>query len=330
VARPLRIEYADALYHVCPRGNARQQIFVSDKDRLRFIELLEQSSRRFKGIVLCFVLMGNHYHLIVQTRCPNLSRWMHWLGVSYTVFFNRRHRRSGHLFQGRYKSFLVEDGEYLHVLSRYVHLNPLRGAVLGVGTPGERRTRLRNYPWSSYPAYAGLNKRFGFVDKEMVLGQLGGPINTRQARYRRYTEEGLLRDIENPFEAVKWQAMLGSENFIRRMRDRLRAVSSNGGEIASLGKIMQTHQPDEVLYLLAKRFDLTTADLLSPEHWGLVARTLAMWMLWEKCGLTLQQIGDIFGGIDYAAVGQRIRRARASYSKEAAKQLMNEMLNVKT
>ena len=107
MARLLRVEFEDAIYHLCVRGNARQRIFCDHRDRLRFLELLNQSHRRFDVAILYFVLKGNHVHLVA----PNLSRWMHWLTVAYTVFFNRRHQMSGHLFQGRYKSFLREIGE---------------------------------------------------------------------------------------------------------------------------------------------------------------------------------------------------------------------------
>ncbi len=150
MARPLRVEFEDAIYHLCARGNARQRIFHDERDRTRLVDLFEESARRFEVAILCFVLMGNHFHLVAQTRRPNLRRWMHWLLVSYTVFFNRRHRSSGHLFQGRYKSFLVQEGEYLLGLSRYVHLNPVRGVSLGRGTPMQRRKRLRDFNWSSY------------------------------------------------------------------------------------------------------------------------------------------------------------------------------------
>src|SRR5205807_6386162 len=135
MARPLRIEFAGALYHLCARGNARQPIFCRDPDRRRFIELLRRSVRRFEVAIMAFVLMGNHFHLIARTAQPNLARWMHWLLTCYTMFFNTRNRQSGHLFQGRYKSFLVEEGEYLLGLSRYVHLNPVRGVQLGIGDP---------------------------------------------------------------------------------------------------------------------------------------------------------------------------------------------------
>src|SRR5438045_1541891 len=141
---------------------------------------------------------------------------MHWLLTSYTISFNKRHRRSGHLFQGRYKSFLVEEGNYLLGLSRYVHLNPVRGVLLGRGDPAQRRRRLRAFKWSSYPGYAGLGKPFDFIEDEQVFGELGGPARARGLRYRRFVEEGLVREIENPFTAVHWQAVLGSEGLDRK------------------------------------------------------------------------------------------------------------------
>src|SRR6266576_4491074 len=172
MARPLRLECEAGIYHLLGRGNARQRIFAGERDQAEFMRLLKTSAKRFEVAVIAFVLMGNHFHLVAQTRRANLSRWMHWLMVSYTVYFNWRHARSGHLFQGRYKSFLVEGGEYLLGLSRYVHLNPVRGTVLGAGTPAQRRDRLRGYRWSSYGGYAGLKEQFDFVEEELVLGEL--------------------------------------------------------------------------------------------------------------------------------------------------------------
>ncbi len=101
MARPLRIEFEDAIYHLCARGNARQPVFRDERDCARFLKLLSESAQRFEAAVLCFVLMGNHFHLVAQTHRPNLRHWMHWLLVAYTVYFNLRHRSSGHLFRGR-------------------------------------------------------------------------------------------------------------------------------------------------------------------------------------------------------------------------------------
>ena len=143
MARPLFIEFEDAIYYLLARGNARRRILHDERDCARFVQFLGESAHRFDAAVLCFVFMGNHFHLLAQTHQPNLGRWMHWLLVAYAVYFNRRHRLSGHLFQGRYKSFLVQEGDYLLRLSRYVHLNPVRGISLGRGNPSERRKRLR-------------------------------------------------------------------------------------------------------------------------------------------------------------------------------------------
>lgn len=123
---------------------------------------------------------------------------MHWLLVAYTVYFNRRHRSGGHLFQGRYKSFLAQEGDYLLGLSRYVHLNPVRGVRLGRGTPSVRRKRLRAFRWSSYRGYAALSAPFPFVQETMVLDELRGPRRAERLRCRRFVEEGLLRGAGEP------------------------------------------------------------------------------------------------------------------------------------
>jgi len=328
MARPLRIEFEDAIYHLCARGNAREQIFRSDADRLGFLELLEKSARRFNASIFCFVLMGNHFHLVAQTHQPNLRRWMHWLIVSYTIMFNRRHRRSGHLFQGRYKSFLVERGEYLLGLSRYVHLNPVRGMVFGKGTPSQKRARLRSFKWSSYRGYAGLARPFPFVEEAMVLDELGGKPRAERLRYRRFTEEGLLHEIENPFEAVRWQAVLGSESFLQAVRDRVRGLHKERREMTSVRRAILAIPPQEILRKIARKFGLTPGQLLRGRERGLHARNLAMWMIWENCAPTLREIGELFGNRDYAAVAQRIRRTRLSYSPAATRKLLGEMSNV--
>jgi putative transposase len=328
MARPLRVEFEEAIYHVCTRGNARQRIFWDDRDRSRFIELLAESARRFDVSIFCFVLMGNHVHLVAQTHRPNLSRWMHWLTVAYTVFFNRRHRSSGHLFQGRYKSFLVQEGDYLLGLSRYIHLNSVRGMSLGRGMPSERRKRLRAFRWSSYPGYAGLKKSYPFVEEKMVLGELGGAQKGERLRYRRFVEEGLVREVENPFEAVRWQAVLGNEIFVQKLRDRLKGLHRHRREIPSLRRIGEGVTTEEVLEKVAKKFKVEAKRLLKKGERGLEARNVAIWMIWESGTKSLREIGELFGGLDYAAVAQRIRRTRLAHSARATSNLLKEMLNV--
>jgi putative transposase len=310
MARLLRLEFEGAIYHLLARGNARQRVFASESDRREFLTRLASSAERFDVALHGFVLMGNHFHLLAQTRRANLSRWMHWLMVSYTTYFNWRHGRSGHLFQGRYKSFLVEGGEYLLGLSRYLHLNPVRGSVLGKGTPTQRRERLRAYRWSSYRGYAGLEKPFGFMAEELVFGELQAPPRSERERYRRFVEEGLVREIENPFEAVAWQAVLGSESFAQQIQDRLRGLARHGREVTAVRRGAKRRQPEEVLKWVRKNYGVSAKELVERGGYGLEARNVAMALLWEHCALSLREIGELFGGMDYAAVAQRIRRVK--------------------
>ena len=328
MARPLRVEFEGAVYHLCARGNARQPVFRDERDCARFLELLTESAQRFEAAIVCFVLMGNHFHLVAQTRRPNLRRWMHWLLVSYTMYFNRRHRSSGHLFQGRYQSFLVQDGDYLLGLSRYVHLNPVRGPRSGRGSPTERRKRLRGFKWSSYRGYAGLSAPFPFLEGAMVLDELRGPKRAERLHYRRSVEEGLLNEIENPFEAVQWQAVLGDESFVQKLRDRFKGLHQQRREITSLRRAMPSIDPERVLERVARKYQVDRKRLIARGERGLRAKNVAMWMIWETGTKSLREIGELFGGLDYAAVAQRIRRTRSTHDTAAARKLIGTMLNV--
>ncbi|SRR6266567_204578 len=309
MARPLRLEFAGAVYHLSARGNRREPIFADDPDRARFLELVAHSLARFQIELHAYVLLPNHFHLLAQTRRANLSRWMHWLMVSYTVGFNRRHRKVGHLFQGRYKSLVVEEGEYLLELSRYLHLNPVRGVILGRGSPGERRERLRKYRWSSYRGYAGLEKQPGWVSEELVLGEFGtsGKPACRQ-RYRRFVEEGLVREIDDPVAAAQWQCILGSEGFLQEIMDRMQRRRPERREVKALRQGTRGADPRAIVALVASEYGVKPAELMSKGGYGMEARNVALWAIWQGCDCTLREIGALFGGLDYAAVAQRIKR----------------------
>jgi putative transposase len=329
MARALRVEFEGALYHVCARGNKRERIFTGEKDYLLFVQLLGQSAERFAIEVHAYVLLPNHFHLLVRTRRANLGRWMHWLLVSYSVSFNLRHRSSGHLFQGRYKSFLVGGGKYVLGLSRYIHLNPVRGRVLGAGDPRQRRERLRAYRWSSYRGYAALANPEDFVSEELVLGEFDGrarvKVREQKVAYRGFVEEGLLREIENPFEAVQWQMVLGSESFAQKLKDKLGSARSR--EVSGWGGAGS--DAEALITRAAKRYQIPLKQMLAKPPYGSEAHNVAMWLLWQKGGLTLREIGALFGKIDYVAVSQRIRRIERRLAKERKLRQTCQMLNVK-
>lgn len=175
MARPLRLDLEGGWYHVTARGIERRAIYRDDRDRAHFLELIREAVGRFGLVVHAYVLMGNHYHLVAETPAANLSAAMQWVNVSYSVWFNRRRGRAGHVFQGRFKAVVAEPGAYAVELSRYVHLNPVRVKAFGLDKRAQERTRagwggatpaadlvrerlqrLRRYRWSSYRAYVGL------------------------------------------------------------------------------------------------------------------------------------------------------------------------------
>jgi REP element-mobilizing transposase RayT len=210
MARPLRLEFSGAIYHLTARGNARQKIFFSDADRQFFTDTLARVISRYGWICHAYCLMSNHYHLLVETPKPNLSLGMRQLNGIYTQAFNRLHRRVGHLFRGRFKAILVEKESYLLELCRYIVLNPMRV---------KRNLQTGTWKWSSYRATAGLVSTREFLTTDWVLGQFGKNLAQAQKRYREFVREGL---ESRPWEALRGQIYLGSEAFIERHSPRNR------------------------------------------------------------------------------------------------------------
>jgi REP element-mobilizing transposase RayT len=211
MARPLRIEYPGAVYHVTSRGNAQADIFLSDVDRHRFLDTLAGTVEKYNWVCHAYCLLDNHYHAIIETPDPNLSLGMRHLNGVYTQSFNRAYQRVGHVFQGRYKAILVEKESHLLELCRYVVLNPVRAGM--VTKPGE-------WKWSSYntTAYAGKMPQYLTID--WVLGQFAEKKTTARQRYRKFVADGL-KDKAGPWQKLKGQVFLGSDNFVSRMRELL-------------------------------------------------------------------------------------------------------------
>ncbi len=200
MARALRIERPGGRYHVTARGNEKKAIYRDDSDRTHFLELLGEAVERFGIRLHAYVLMENHYHLLVETPEANLSRALQWLNVSYSVWFNRRHNRVGHLFQGRFQAVVVEDDGGWQEVARYVHLNPVRIGTLSlnkrqvaasragpIAAPssalvGERLERLRQFRWSSYRAYAGYGGGVGWLWRQPLEGLCGGRTQATQEK----------------------------------------------------------------------------------------------------------------------------------------------------
>ena len=185
MARPLRIEFEGATYHVTVRGNARRKIFLDDRDRERFLRRLAESVETYSAGIHAYCLMPNHFHLVLGTPRGNLARFMQSLQTGYAVYFNLRHHRSGHMTQGRYGARLVESEVCLLALSRYVHLNPVRVKTIACLSPTEQVRYLQSYRWSSYRAYIGRTQPEAFVTYGTILRESPGGRGPRHVRYRR-------------------------------------------------------------------------------------------------------------------------------------------------
>jgi len=203
MSRPLRLEHEGALWHVTSRGDDRRAIFEDDGDRQGFLDVLAGVIGMFRWRLHAYVLMGNHYHLLVETPEANLGRGMRQLNGIYTQRMNRRHRRVGHLFQGRYKAILVEREAHLVELGRYIVLNPVRAGMVRSAA---------NWPWSSYAATAGLRNAEPWLEAGPTLEWFGRARGPARVAYRRFVAEGKNAGYD-PWSAVTSQVVLGSEEF---------------------------------------------------------------------------------------------------------------------
>ena len=280
MARPLRLEFAGAVWHITSRGNERKEIFRDDEDRSLFLRLLARMARRFTWRIHAFVLMGNHYHLLLDTPEPNLSRGMRELNGIYTQRFNKRHDRVGHLLQGRFKGILVQRDSHLLELTRYVVLNPVR-AGLATG-PGQWR-------WSSYPATAGLCAPPRWLEVEWTLGQFALHREAAQALYRDFVAAGC-RDPRRPWDMLRGQIFLGTESFHREIRTRIEAVPVSE-EIPRAQRFPTRPSLDQVMAVTAAQFRIDSRDLRDGR--GGPARAIAALVAREEAMESLDRIGRV-------------------------------------
>jgi REP element-mobilizing transposase RayT len=206
MSRPLRLEFAGALYHVTSRGDRREDIYESDADRQSFLNVLGDVCVRYNWSCHAYCLMGNHYHLLIETPDANLSKGMRQLNGVYTQIFNRSNNRVGHVFQGRYKAILVEKQSYLLELSRYIVLNPVRAEMV---------RSAKDWRWSSYRAMAGQARAEACLDVDWLLASFGGVKSNAIKAYRRFISEG--KGQPSPWKELKNQVYLGSDNFVTSM-----------------------------------------------------------------------------------------------------------------
>jgi REP element-mobilizing transposase RayT len=276
MARPLRLEFSGAIYHVFARGNRREAIYLSDDDRKSFTELLGSVCDRFNWVVHAWCLMGNHYHLLVETPDGNLARGMRQLNGVYTQQFNRRHGRDGHVFQGRYNAILVQRGHYLLELTRYVVLNPVRARM--VEAAGD-------WPWSAYRAQVGELSAPWWLDTDWLLGQFGDRVGPAIRAYEAFVAAGV--GAENPLEEVRDRLYLGDDAYGE-------ALALLGGEYRRLREVSK-----------AQKRPLAGSLAEYATHWP--DRRQAMARAYRSGAYTMREIADHFG-VHYMTVSRAVHR----------------------
>jgi REP element-mobilizing transposase RayT len=304
MARPLRIQFSHAYYHVTCRGNDRRAIYLNDNDRELFLEKLQSSLGIYQVVLHAYVLMGNHFHLIVETPRANLSEFMRHFNISYTAAFNRRHRRVGHLYQGRYKAILVDKDSYLAELSRYVHLNPVRIKPHQSKTVSEQWRFLERYIWSSLPGYLAPSKRQRWVNYEEVLAESGGTAKM----YRQFIDDGLRQGYETPWEKVTGQLTLATEGFVADLGKKVGPDAAKREQPSV--KVFQAVKPEEVLSIVSRQLKVKREEFAKRRTAYRDERAVAIDLLYRYSAINQREIGQRLDGIDYSAVSRERTRLR--------------------
>ena len=297
MGRQLRILIPGAVYHVTSRGNERKNIFRDDMDRNMLLKTIGEVKNRYDFKILAFVLMNNHYHFVLKTEKPNLPVIMQHLNTSYGIYFNRKYRRNGHLFQSRYHSVLVEYGPNIKEVVRYVHLNPIR--VNAVET-------LPNYEWSSHAQYSGIRKN-GIADPEHVLKYFSDSSKEAIFEYEAYMADGSWKDRHGERIGAYGGYILGSEDFIKKIKLMLKDKSISG-EIANRTKLRSVYGADEITDAVSLFYEQAKNDLIFRKgRWNRGKRIL-MYLLSRDSGMNNAEIGRFLNGIHHSSIGKTVTR----------------------
>ena len=279
MARPLRIEFAGALYHITSRGNARNAIYSTDGDQQQFLTLLQNPIQRYDWYCHAYCLMDNHYHLLIETNSPTLSKGMKYLNGTYTQYFNRQHHRVGHVFQGRFKAILVEKDSYLLELARYIVLNPVRAQLV---------RSANHWPWSSYRATISQASPLRCLQVDWLLSQFGSNREQAIMRYQNFVRAGI--GLPPVWEKLKNQIFLGERVFVERLQSQILAESRDLKEIPKA----QRRAIDKPLSYYVETFHNAKEGMNKAYASG---------------GYTMQQIADAFG-VHYSTVSRAIKKPK--------------------
>ncbi len=313
--RPPRIDRPNGVYHLTSRGNARSDIFFCDGDRERFVERLRDNLETYNVVLYGYVLMDNHFHLLVETPDANLSRFVQRLKTAYALYLRYKHKKPGHIFQGRFHAKLVESRAYLTRVSRYIHLNPVRTRAAMRLSDEERLDWLRGYRWSSLPGYLRASDDDSFVRRAPVLREFGGRDNAwggARRAYRRYVESCVSRTDDETVDLMRGAPYtIGSIGFAHEIKDEL-ALRLRGAPVdADVGLPRDRVSLDEIDRYVSAHFGIAREALKRHGRArGGEAKAVAVELACLLTGQTQRAIGQWYGAMTCSSVSNIRRKIR--------------------
>ena len=296
MARPLRIAFPGAFYHITSRGNERKAVFKSKRDREKFFEYLETATERYHAVIHAYCLMDNHYHLLIETPSANLPQIMRHINGAYTTYFNVKRARSGHLFQGRYKAILVEKDEYAKELSRYIHLNPVRAKM--VKSP-------EAYAWSSYNFYIGKKKPPKWLHRNFILGYFDKKNSEAQREYQKFVTALVDVEYKSPLTAVTGSVLLGTEDFVAFIREKYLCGQKPNRDLPAIGQLVSGVTMETVCDIVAA----------SVQEDPVLLRNTQIYLCRKHTSEKLKTIGHRFA-ISNAGVSQVVKRLKIKIAND--------------
>ena len=302
MARPLRIQFPGAIYHVISRGNERRPIVRDDADREKRVDWLRRAVETYGWRLHAWVLMTNHEHLFVETPEANLSAGMQFLNGSYTSYFNRRHRRTGHLFEGRFKGHLVEEEGHFLEISRYIHLNPVRAKM--TDRPGE-------YPWSSYEGFVRARRMLSWVCYDRVLGEFDCQPSAARRAYGRFVRAGISERVPSPFRQAIGGLVLGSDEFAARIR-RIVDKAPEDREVPDLKRLRSRPTISRISAAVATCFGYKDVPWMAGCRSEDAARATAAYLARVRFGYSAKSVGEALHYRDSSGVSHAVKRIEAA------------------
>jgi REP element-mobilizing transposase RayT len=317
MSRPLRIQYPGAWYHVMNRGRRREVIFPAKEDYLAFVEVLKETVSLWNIKIAAYCLMPNHYHLLLQTPEGNLSRCMRHINGVYTQRYNRRNRYDGQLFRGRYKSILLDSDNYLTVLVRYIHRNPLRARMV---------TRLEDYAWSSHNGYLSKSSKWNWINKEAFFQLLTHDKTKRLREYREFIDEEDSEEIVSIFSKKKTLSVLGTEKFGNWVKGKYSALSFK--EEIPESKILIPSKK-KIKLAICREYKVDIASLYGIKR-GIInePRNVAVYLTRFLRRDSLKEIGKEFKVPNYSSISSIIESMKANLAGN--KKLKNQVDKIKS